>query len=1004
MGSSRASRETDQVPPRGRVIRTLAAIGVMTCAHMMSPVRAQAHIIPDPDAPGVAVRAPARPSLARLADALASASVHAPQMTSSWNYDPTVNLPVSTAEGDQTFVQGSTDGAGGAIFAYSEGFAQHVLASGTVDPAWPVNGTPIGFGGLMSMTFDGAGGVYIVMGQGRPLAQHLLSTGVVAPGWPAGGIALSTGVAQLFPRVVSDGAGGAIATWGENRGGSNAQDIYAMHLLSGGVDPAWPVNGLAVCSVIRNQRIPVMCSDGAGGAIIAWRDSRVSATSNDIFAQHVLGSGIVDPAWPVNGVGVCTDPARQGLDEFTPAGTAIIVMTCSPDNTSSEIIPDGAGGCIVTWGDYRTAGTTSLDVYAHHVLASGVVDPAWTPQGVPLSTAVGEQALPLLSSDGAGGAIATWNTVDPHALFVQHLRGDGTVAGPANGLQFSTAGGGLSTGDSGDTPWSVSDGAGGAFVTWSDTRDVATRGRDLYIQHIQTSPSFGVDPAWTATGVPVSIAPGDQVISVLLPAIVANGLGDPVLAWDDSRDVATTGIDIYSQGISRTQGFIITASAGSGGTITPSGAVNVTAGADQSFAISANACYLIADVIVDGVSRGAVSSYTFTNVTANHTISATFVANPAPVASITGPPSGSIYPANTAVAFSGAFTDNAGDTHVAKWYYDGILASDAVTITGEGTASATIATSHTFTAAGVYNVGLTVTDQCGGIGGSTTVGGLDAMVVIFDPSAGFLTGGGWINSPIGAYKATPALVGKANFGFVSKYLNGSSIPTGETEFQFKPGNLNFHSTSYDWLVIDGYLAQYKGSGTVNNAGNYGLLLTAIDGDQPGGGGQDRFRIKIWNKTGGAVIYDNMLGGADDLDPTTALGGGQIQIHTGGSAMTTPPSDPGIKTPSPTPTAIALPETFELAQNQPNPFDEGTNIRFALPQRANVELAVFDLGGRRVKTLVSGSNEPGRYAVRWSGRGEDGAPSAAGLYFVRMTATSEKTGERFSALRKITLTR
>ncbi len=70
--------------------------------------------------------------------------------------------------------------------------------------------------------------------------------------------------------------------------------------------------------------------------------------------------------------------------------------------------------------------------------------------------------------------------------------------------------------------------------------------------------------------------------------------------------------------------FTITASAGPNGSISPSGAVSVTSGANQTFTITANSCYSIADVLIDGVSQGALGTYTFTNVTAAHTISATF--------------------------------------------------------------------------------------------------------------------------------------------------------------------------------------------------------------------------------------------------------------------------------------------------------------------------------------------------------------------------------------------
>jgi hypothetical protein len=118
----------------------------------------------------------------------------------------------------------------------------------------------------------------------------------------------------------------------------------------------------------------------------------------------------------------------------------------------------------------------------------------------------------------------------------------------------------------------------------------------------------------------------------------------------------------------------------------------------------------------------------------------------------------------------------------------------------------------------------------------------------------------------------------ATFGFVSKYQKGSSVPTGNTEFQFHAGGLNFKSTSYEWLVVSGAKAQYKGVGTINGAGSYGFILTAVDGQSNGGGGIDKFRIKIWDRTTGAVVYDNQMGAADDATPSTAIASGSIVIH------------------------------------------------------------------------------------------------------------------------------
>ena len=125
--------------------------------------------------------------------------------------------------------------------------------------------------------------------------------------------------------------------------------------------------------------------------------------------------------------------------------------------------------------------------------------------------------------------------------------------------------------------------------------------------------------------------------------------------------------------------------------------------------------------------------------------------------------------------------------------------------------------------------------------------------------------------------------GKATFGFVSKYKNGASAPDGSTQFRFQTADLHFQSDSYDWLVIAGHKALYKGVGTINGMGNYGFMLSAIDADLTPSTDVDLFRIKIWDRDqGDVVVYDNQIGcsadDAVDASPCTAIGGGSITIH------------------------------------------------------------------------------------------------------------------------------
>lgn len=226
----------------------------------------------------------------------------------------------------------------------------------------------------------------------------------------------------------------------------------------------------------------------------------------------------------------------------------------------------------------------------------------------------------------------------------------------------------------------------------------------------------------------------------------------------------------------------------------------------------------------------------------------------------------------TEIGVGADFTDpGLTDTHSALWDWGDGSITEGIVVEADGFSY--VRGDHSYNAAGVFTIALTITDEYGD--SSQCV---HQYVVVYDPSAGFVTGGGWINSPLGAYAQDPLLTGKATFGFVSKYKKGASVPTGNTEFQFHAAGMNFKSTSYQWLVIAGAKAQYKGSGTINGSGDYGFMLTAIDGQINGGGGTDKFRIKIWDKATSTIVYDNMLGAADTANPTTVIAGGSIVIH------------------------------------------------------------------------------------------------------------------------------
>lgn len=190
-------------------------------------------------------------------------------------------------------------------------------------------------------------------------------------------------------------------------------------------------------------------------------------------------------------------------------------------------------------------------------------------------------------------------------------------------------------------------------------------------------------------------------------------------------------------------------------------------------------------------------------------------------------------------------------------------------------ASATFDAVHAYAQAGVYSVVITLTDA-----ELRSVQTRFDYIVVYDPEGGHATGGGWIESPLGAYAPDPSVAGRAAFGFTSKYRHGATTPDGSTEFRLTTAQFSFRSTSYEWLVVAGARAQFKGVGRINGEGEYAFLLTAIDGQRQGGGGTDRFRIKIWNAEQGLLVYDNHRDLPDDtagpnLQPVLQ---GSIVIH------------------------------------------------------------------------------------------------------------------------------
>jgi hypothetical protein len=471
----------------------------------------------------------------------------------AWPSDPLVNVPLCAATDNQQAPTIVADGLGGAIVTWRDFrsgtsydiYAQRISAGGAVQ--WTADGvaicTDLGLQESATLASDGAGGAIVVWedhrgaGGGSDIyAQRISADGLVQ--WTPDGVALCAAGGQRWsPGVAPDGEGGAIVTWSDSRSAGAIADIYAQRISAGGAIQ-WGADAVPLCTFIYEQFSPTIVTDDSGGAIVAWQDARGGYMAHDIYAQRVSSAGVVQ--WTVDGVALCTAVAFQGYPGIVSDGLGGAVVTwndvrsgtpniyarrisatgtpgwsadglalcttpagvwTSPitfDLSLPRIALDGAGGAIVAWQDLRSG---NYAICAQRVSAEGAVE--WTTDGVALCTGSGYQVRPGIASDGAGGAIVTWQDErGSNNIFGQRISSNGTVLWAADGVAICAASGGQYS------PGVAMDGAGGAIVTWEDYRGGGTA--DIMAQRIQPNGQLG--------GYALSVPEAEAVSLALGPA------------------------------------------------------------------------------------------------------------------------------------------------------------------------------------------------------------------------------------------------------------------------------------------------------------------------------------------------------------------------------------------------------------------------------------------------------------------------------------------------------
>jgi hypothetical protein len=401
-----------------------------------------------------------------------------------------------------------SDGSGGVIVAWIDGrdgfcsvgfkgscdiFAQRLDATGQYlwtavgVPVAQVSNTPLAPEGF-AMISDQAGGAIMAWEQGDPLlcctihAQRIDSAG--SPVWVVNGIQVSPtptiviGGIGAPPQMVSDGAGGAIASWW------NIQYVPATHdptISAQRISPTgqlmWASAGVTVVPLLwQNDQQYSMTSDGKGGAIFAGANPNIT---------------VIPSIWTVT-------VQRVGPDGQMTWGTGIGLTDEHIPAISPSMAADGNGGVFVTWQGQDSQGGP-YHIRTHHVGADGI--PKW-PSRVEIVTVPQGSNGPQVIVDGTGGVVTFWTdcrngTIDncgnELSLYGQRIDANGRIKWQDQGYPISSGTGNRGIIYPGDaTGFTViSDGSGGAVLAWPDGRhnpcsvDPAIGECDLFAQHVK---------------------------------------------------------------------------------------------------------------------------------------------------------------------------------------------------------------------------------------------------------------------------------------------------------------------------------------------------------------------------------------------------------------------------------------------------------------------------------------------------------------------------------------
>ncbi len=320
-----------------------------------------------------------------------------------------------------------------------------------------------------------------------------------AAAWLANGTPLVVDPpSQESPAITSDGSGGAIVAWRDSRNGSTS-DIYAQCITGAGA-LSWTPNGVVVSAATGTQSSPDILADGSLGAIVAWRDDRNG--TGDIYAQRLDALG--QTQW-VGDVPLATSASNETF----------------PTITSDLASPPGF---IVSYFD-RPLGQPAVLKVQHVNLAGTGLWAAIGTGGVTVTASIGQKFTYSITTDGVGaagvakGAVLAWDEIRPGPaqddVYVNRVSAAGVMQWGPEGSVIC----GLPSRQ--QKPAVANVGADQVMVVWEDTRNTIV---DLFAQKLNIVNGTG---QWIANGLPVVTTSGADVA----PRIVADGVGGALVFW-----------------------------------------------------------------------------------------------------------------------------------------------------------------------------------------------------------------------------------------------------------------------------------------------------------------------------------------------------------------------------------------------------------------------------------------------------------------------------------------